>query len=522
MAPGTYPFLVLAILDGWGLGKKKRGNAIFEANTMNMDRLCSRFPWTRLASSGEDVGLPADQMGNSEVGHLNLGAGRVVLQESLRITRSIRDGSFFHNEVLVGAVGKARERGSSLHLMGLLSDGGVHSYTDHLFVLLEMAHRAGLEKVFVHAILDGRDVPPQSASRYLQELEERLSSLGTGQLASIAGRYYAMDRDRRWERTSKAYQAYVYSRGRRAATGREALHQAYSKGETDEFVLPTLIAEEGAAPAFIGDADAVIFYNFRSDRARQISRAFVEREFKGFDRGARPPLPHFACMTEYDIHLQAPVAFPPRYVMNTLGETLSGIGRRQLRVAETEKYAHVTYFFNGGREEPFPLEERVLVPSPRVPTYDLKPEMSALGVTLEVSKALETEAYTLIVVNYANADMIGHTGKLNAAIKAVEAVDWEVGMLAEKVLQKGGALLIVGDHGNAEEMMAEDGSPLTAHTRNDTPFVLVAPHREYRLLDRGKLADVAPTVLKLLDLPASPEMDGTPLAEEISSVRGGE
>lgn len=519
MAGGKPPFLVLAILDGWGLGEKNNGNAIHEAGTPNMDRLSDRFPCTRLASSGEEVGLPADQMGNSEVGHLNLGAGRVVLQESLRITRSIQDGTFFENEVLREAVGKALERDSSLHLMGLLSDGGVHSYSRHLFALLEMASKAGLEKIFVHPILDGRDVPPQSAARYLQELESKISLLGKGTVASISGRYYSMDRDRRWERTDRAYRAYAYGEGGKASSSLEALAEAYRRGETDEFVSPTLIVKEHTPPACIEGSDVVVFYNFRSDRARQISKAFVEKDFKGFNRGADPPFPHFVCMTEYDSHLEAPVVFPPHYVQNTLGDSIAAAGYRQLRVAETEKYAHVTYFFNGGREDPLPLEDRVLVPSPQVPTYDLKPEMSAPEVTLEVLKAIENGEHTFITVNYANADMVGHTAKMEAAVKAVEAVDFEVGVLAEKVLQKGGMLLIAGDHGNAEEMSAEDGSPHTAHTSNDTPFILVAAGGEYRLVQRGKLADVAPTILNLLSLPIPPEMDGILLIEEASRVR---
>lgn len=504
-------FLVLIILDGWGLREDKRGNAVYQARTPCIDGLCANFPFTRLASSGEAVGLPEGQMGNSEVGHLNLGAGRIVYQDMLRISKSIEEGSFFRNEAFLKVLEKVKKNGSTLHLMGLLSDGGVHSHNTHLYALLNLAKMAGVKKVSVHAILDGRDTPPKSAGKYLEELEQKIQNLGTGQVASIAGRYYSMDRDRRWERTEKAYRAYVYGEGERSKSSLAALSAAYRRGETDEFVSPTVILEENGRPSLINTGDGLIFFNFRSDRARQISRAFVERDFQAFSRGVNPSFPYFVCLTEYDPTLKAPVAFPPEYLSGTLGEAISKAGYKQIRIAETEKYAHVTYFFNGGREEIYPGEDRILVPSPRVPTYDLKPEMSAPEVTDEVLKVLDSGSYKLMVVNYANADMVGHTGKLNAAIKAVEAVDREVDRVISRVLQKGGAAIVTADHGNAEKMQYEDGNPHTAHTSNDTPFILVAQKAEYTLLKRGKLADVAPTVLKLLSLPVPPEMTGVSL-----------
>ena len=512
MQKNTDPFLVLIIMDGWGLRENGDGNAVSLARTPYIDQLYDSYPSTYLASSGEAVGLPKNQMGNSEVGHLNLGAGRIVYQDMLRISRSIEDGSFFRNEALLKVLEKVKEKGSTLHLMGLLSDGGVHSHTTHLYALLNLAKMAGLKKVSVHAILDGRDTPPKSAAKYLEELEQKIISLGTGQVASIAGRYYSMDRDRRWERTEKAYRAYVYGEGERAGSSLAALREAYRRGETDEFVLPTVIVNERSRPSsLVNNDDGLIFFNFRADRARQISRAFVERSFSEFVRGAGPSFPYYVCFTEYDPALQVPVAFPPEYLSGTLGEAVSRKGFQQIRIAETEKYAHVTYFFNGGREEAYPGEDRILVPSPHVPTYDLKPEMSAAEVTEEVLKALDIGSYRLLVVNYANPDMVGHTGKLEAAIKAVETVDKEVGIVVSRTLQKGGMAIVTADHGNAEKMVDEEGNPHTAHTKNDTPFILVTARDGYTLPPRGKLADVAPTILKLLSLPVPTEMNGVSL-----------
>lgn len=503
--------LVLIIMDGWGLREESYGNAVRLAQTPNMDYYMCTYPFTRLAASGEAVGLPGDQMGNSEVGHLNLGAGRIVYQDIQRINRAIDDGSFFTNGTLLEAMLRVREKDSSLHLMGLLSDGGVHSHNTHLYALLKLARRCGLRKVFVHAVLDGRDTPPSSAAVYLRELEQEIARLGIGKVASIAGRYWTMDRDRRWDRTEKAYYSYTQGYGRWASSSLAALEKAYGEGETDEFVLPTVITGVDNLPVTIQTEDALIFFNFRADRARQISRAFVEREFEGFGRGKHPPFPFFVCMTEYDPQLKAPVVFTPEYLTDTLGETIAAAGLRQLRIAETEKYAHVTYFFNGGVEKVFPGEQRILIPSPDVATYDLKPEMSAPEVTSETLRVLDEGQASFIVLNYANADMVGHTGKFEKAVRAVETVDYEVGIIVEEVRRRGGIVLITSDHGNAEMMLAEDGSPHTAHTSNDTPFILIAPDGDYRLPDRGKLSDVAPTILKLLNIPVPEKMNGLSL-----------
>lgn len=504
-------FVVLIVMDGWGLATEGDSNAIALASTPQLDALYRRYPVTQLACSGEAVGLPANQMGNSEVGHLNLGAGRIVLQDMLRINKAIEDGSFFQNEIFKEILQKVSTRNSALHLMGLLSDGGVHSHLTHLYALLKLAKKAGLAKVYVQAILDGRDTPPQSAGQYLQALEKEMAALQIGKVASIAGRFYSMDRDRRWPRIEKAYRAYVYGEGYRAGDSLTALAEAYARGETDEFVKPVVILNDWGQPvALINNDDGLIFFNFRADRARQITRAFVQQDFKEFERGASPSFPYYVGFTEYEHSFPVPAVFPPEYPQATLGEVLSKAGKRQLRVAETEKYAHVTYFFNGGREEPYPGEDRILVPSPAVSTYDLQPEMSAGEVTEKVLQALEKERYDLIVINYANADMLGHTGILGAAIKAVETVDREVGRVVAKVLEKGGTVLVTADHGNAEKMM-ENGTPHTAHTNNDTPFILITKGGGYALTRRGKLADVAPTILRLLALPIPAEMSGKPL-----------
>ncbi|MEW5921928.1 MAG: 2,3-bisphosphoglycerate-independent phosphoglycerate mutase [Bacillota bacterium] len=504
-------FLVLIIMDGWGIREERGGNAIAQAHTPVIDALMQKYPWARLAANGEDVGLPAGVMGNSEVGHLNLGAGRIVYQDLVRISKAITSGDFFKNEVLLRAMQEARRKNSALHLMGLLSDGGVHSHNTHLYALLRMAREQGVSRVYIHPILDGRDTPPQSAGRYLQDLEHECREIGTGAIASIAGRYYSMDRDKRWPRTEKAYRAYVYGEGEEAPDSLEALAQAYGRGETDEFVLPTLIKDSQGKPlALIRNADVLIFFNFRADRARQISHAFTDKEFMPFLRGGHPPLPYYVTFTEYEAGLAAPVVFQSMDLRDTLGEVISNCGLKQLRIAETEKYAHVTYFFSGGREEAFRGEERILIPSAQVPTYDLKPEMSAPEVTARVLQELDKGCYTLIVLNFANADMVGHTGMLPQAIKAVETVDCCVGKVVEKVLAKGGIALVTSDHGNAE-MMLDDHTPHTAHTTNDTPLILVAPRQRYRLKAQGRLADVAPTVLKLLSLPSPAVMEGEDL-----------
>ncbi|MDK2927665.1 MAG: 2,3-bisphosphoglycerate-independent phosphoglycerate mutase [Bacillota bacterium] len=500
--------VVLIVLDGWGERREREGNAVALARTPNLESYVQKYPHALLGAAGEDVGLPAGQMGNSEVGHLNLGAGRIVYQELTRISRAIRTGEFFTNPVLTAAMAQAR--GRSLHLLGLLSDGGVHSHIEHLFALLELARESGLDKVCVHAFLDGRDVPPACAERYLKELEEKCAALGVGEIASISGRYYAMDRDKRWERTALAYRALVAGEGETAPSAQAALQAAYARGETDEFVRPTvLVRPDGSPRGRIADGDTVIFFNFRPDRARQLSHALVDADFGGFDRGPAPPRVHFVCLTQYEETLPAPVAFPPEELHATLGECLAERGLRQLRIAETEKYAHVTFFFSGGEEKPFPGEERRLVPSPKVATYDLKPEMSAYEVTAAVLEELAAEKFDLVVLNYANADMVGHTGDLPAAIRAVEAVDDCLGRVVPAVLKQGGAVLITADHGNAEEMMdPATGQPHTAHTTNPVPFILVTPEPAAWGVRPGRLADVAPTILELLGLPRPAAMTG--------------
>ncbi|MBE3587284.1 MAG: 2,3-bisphosphoglycerate-independent phosphoglycerate mutase [Thermoanaerobacteraceae bacterium] len=506
--------MVLVVLDGWGLNDEKKGNAIALAGTPNMQRFWSQYPHTTLGTSGEAVGLPAGQMGNSEVGHLNIGAGRIVYQEFTRITRAIRDGSFFTNEELVAAVKHVQQKGSALHLMGLLSDGGVHSHITHLFALLELAGRHNLERVYVHCFLDGRDVPPDNAGQYIRQLEDRCRELAVGRIATVMGRYYAMDRDRRWERTEKAYRAMVLGEGLRAASALEALEEAYRRGETDEFVQPTVVLDGSGLPvATVNDGDAIIFYNFRPDRARQITRAFVDDDFQGFTRPENRPRVWYTCMTQYDKTIHAPVAFKPQHLNNTLGEVLSRLGVRQLRLAETEKYAHVTFFFNGGVETPYPGEDRILIPSPKVATYDQKPEMSAIEVTDTFLEQLATGKYQVFIMNYANADMVGHTGDMAAAEKAVATVDHCLGRLVEAVLARKGTVLITADHGNADEMTEPDGHPHTAHTTNPAPFILINDELKNVKLRPGILADVAPTMLELLGVDKPAEMTGESLIE---------
>jgi 2,3-bisphosphoglycerate-independent phosphoglycerate mutase len=503
--------LMLIILDGWGLSRKRSGNAIYQAKTPFYHHLCKTYPMARLKASGEEVGLPTGQMGNSEVGHLNLGAGRIVYQDLTRISKTIADGTFFQNERVLQSLRHVKDNNSALHLLGLLSDGGVHSHLQHLFALLDLAKREQIKKVFVHAVLDGRDVEPTSARQYLTALEEKIAQLGIGAIATVSGRYYTMDRDKRWERVEKAYRAMVYGEGEMAASSLHALENAYDRGENDEFVLPTVILAGDRPLATIGALDSVFFFNFRPDRARQITRAFTDRDFTGFDRGIAPPFPYFTCLTQYDETINASVAFPPEHLSQTLGEVVAAAGLRQLRIAETEKYAHVTFFFSGGEEKPFPGEERILIPSPKVPTYNLQPEMSAPEVTARVIEEIKAGRHDVIILNYANTDMVGHTGVLPAAISAVETVDSCLQQVIETVLAVDGAAIITADHGNAEQMTAgRTRQPFTAHTPNSVPFILVSKQSR-RLRKNGILADVAPTMLEILGLPQPPVMTGSSL-----------
>lgn len=501
--------VVLLIMDGWGINPKKDGNAVFLGNTPNLDRLSATFPTSRLQASGEAVGIMEGQMGDSNVGHLNLGAGRIVYQDLVRLSKAVENGEFFQNPEINKLMDHVLAKGSALHLMGLVSPGGVHSHTNHLYALLQMAKDKGLEKVFVHAFLDGRDVPPASAKAYLVELEEKMQEIGVGKIATISGRYYAMDRDNRWDRVEKAFNAIVYGKGREAASAVEALENSYKEDVTDEFVLPAVILERGKPTATVEPNNGVMFFNFRFDRARQLTRAFVDEDFQGFVR-TKPDV-KFLCMTRYDETIDAPFAFGPIENRNTLGEWLSKHGKRQLRIAETEKYAHVTFFFNGLEEKPFELEDRMLVPSPQVATYDLRPEMSAYGITGKVIDAIESDKYDVIILNYANGDMVGHTGDLLAAVKAVEAVDSCVARVVDAVLKKDGAVLITADHGNCEQMVDyETGEPHTAHTLNEVPVIL-ASNRDYKLRESGILADVAPTLLDIMGMEQAPEMTGKSL-----------
>ena len=497
--------LILMILDGFGIAGDK-GNAIKAANKPNIDRLFSSNPVTQIGASGMDVGLPDGQMGNSEVGHTNIGAGRVVYQELTRITKSIQDGDFFQNEALCNAIDNAVKNGTALHIMGLLSDGGVHSHNTHLYGILELAKKKGLEKVYVHAFLDGRDVPPSSGKDYVAACVEEMKKIGVGQIATVMGRYYAMDRDNRWERVVKAYSAMVYGEGVKCADPVEAVAASYAEGVTDEFVVPTVI--DGAAP--IGANDSMIFYNFRPDRAREITRTFVDPDFSGFERkkGFFPLT--YVCMTQYDATMpNVQVAFKPQSLDNTFGEYISNKGLTQLRIAETEKYAHVTFFFNGGVENTYENEDRILVASPKVATYDLQPEMSAYEVADKCAEAIKSGKYDVIILNFANCDMVGHTGVFDAAVKAVKAVDACVGKVTDAIAEMGGVSLITADHGNAYKMFEDDGSPFTAHTTNPVPFCVIGYPCQLR--EGGKLADIAPTMLQILGLEQPEEMTGKSL-----------
>ena len=499
--------LALIILDGFGYNPSDYGNAIRAAKTPNLDKLFATCPHTLIGASGMDVGLPDGQMGNSEVGHTNIGAGRVVYQELTRITKSISDGDFFQNEALCGAVENCKKNGTALHLMGLLSDGGVHSHNKHLYGLLELAKRAGLEKVYVHCFMDGRDVPPTSGKEYIEELLAKTKEIGVGKIASIMGRYYAMDRDNRWERVEKAYAAMVYGEGETAECPVCAMEKSYAADVTDEFVVPVVCDKEGQIHA----NDSVIFFNFRPDRAREITRTLVDPDFNGFVRkNGFFPL-YFVCMTQYDAKMpNVQVAFKPQSLANTFGQYISDKGLTQLRIAETEKYAHVTFFFNGGVEAPCKNEDRALIASPKVATYDLKPEMSAYEVTDELLARLDSGKYDVIILNFANCDMVGHTGVFEAAVAAVEAVDTCLGKVVDKILSMGGRALITADHGNADQMYEPDGSPFTAHTTNPVPLLLVGD-KDHTLKEGGRLADLAPTMLEMLGLPKPVEMDGKSL-----------
>ncbi len=532
----AYRPITLIIIDGWGVETDPAYSAKAQAKLPFYNSLLEKYPNTALAASGEDVGLPEGQMGNSEVGHLNIGAGRVVYQDYTRINLAIRTGEIAANPVIIEAMGKAAVSGSSLHLMGLLSDGGVHSDQAHLYALMKMAVDRGVSSIIVHAFMDGRDTPPQSGLGYMEKLLRFIGENGMGEVArvgTVSGRYYAMDRDNRWDRIEKAYDAIVLGEGEKAESADGAVKQAYGNGQTDEFIVPTVVEYspfpqspplkggetiypspsrgEGRGEGEIKDGDSVIFFNFRTDRTREITRALALDDFKGFDRKSRPKLSCFACMTEYDKTFNLPVAFPPVSLRNILGEVIADSGLTQLRIAETEKYAHVTFFFNGGVETPFRNEDRCLIPSPRdVATYDLKPEMSAIQVTDEVIKRIESGKYDVVIMNFANPDMVGHTGIMDAAVKACETVDACLSRIIPTVISKGGAAFVMSDHGNVERMYdPSDKEPYTAHTSNKVPFILCL--EGYALKDGGRLGDVAPTILEIMGIKKPEEMTGRSL-----------
>ncbi len=502
---------MLMILDGFGINKNKDGNAIEMANTPNIDKLKKKYPNAELFTSGLKVGLPEGQMGNSEVGHTNIGAGRIVYQELTKITKSIEEGDFFSNSEFMAAIENCKKNKSKLHIMGLVSDGGVHSHNRHLYALLEMAKRRDFEDVYVHCFLDGRDTPPASAEMYISKLQDKMKEKGVGKIATIAGRFYAMDRDKRWQRIEKAYNAMVKGEGNRESSVIKAIEDSYQKEVFDEFIEPTVICNNDIPVATISKNDSVIFFNFRPDRARQITRALVDPDFKEFK--TKKLNLYFVCFTSYDDTMpNVKIAFKKERLENTFGEYISRKGYAQLRIAETEKYAHVTFFFNGGEENQYRGEERILVPSPKVETYDLKPEMSAYEVTDKVLEAIKQDKFDSIILNFANTDMVGHTGNLDAAIKAVEAVDKCIGKIVDLINEKKGNLIIIADHGNAEQMIDyKTGEPHTAHTTNPVPIFLITSDETLKIKSGGKLADIAPTMLDLMKLPKPQEMTGESL-----------
>ncbi len=503
---------VLMILDGFGLNDKAKGNAIAQADTPVLDRLMREYPFAKGNASGLAVGLPDGQMGNSEVGHLNMGAGRIVYQELTRITKEIEDGAFFKNPKLLEAVEHVKKNGSDLHFYGLLSDGGVHSHITHLYGLLELARREGVKNVFVHCFLDGRDTSPTSGKEFIAALEAKMKEIGVGKIASICGRYYVMDRDNRWDRVEAAYRMLTLGEGNRAESAKEAIQASYADEKTDEFVLPTVILEQGEPVATIKDKDGIVFFNFRPDRAREITRTFCADEFDGFDRGPRKDV-KYVCFCEYDVTIpNKEIAFRKVELKNTFGQFLADHGKTQARIAETEKYAHVTFFFNGGVEEPNPSEERMLVNSPKVATYDLQPEMSAPLVCDTLVEAISSGKYDVIIINFANPDMVGHTGVLEAAKKAVETVDACVGRAVDALIKAGGQMFICADHGNAEQLIDyETGGSFTAHTINPVPFLLINYDPAYTLKEGGCLADIVPTLIEMMGMEQPKEMTGTSL-----------
>ncbi|MFD7525634.1 2,3-bisphosphoglycerate-independent phosphoglycerate mutase [Paenibacillus chitinolyticus] len=506
--------VALIILDGFGLRGEVHGNAVAQAKKPNYDRYWNQFPHTTLTACGEAVGLPEGQMGNSEVGHLNIGAGRVVYQDLTRISKSIRDGEFFDNNTLIGAVRHAKQNNKKLHLYGLLSDGGVHSHIAHLYALLELAKKEDLQDVYVHAFLDGRDVAPDSAKNYMEQLQAKIAEIGVGKVATVQGRYYAMDRDKRWERTEKSYRAMVYGDGPHYTDPIKAITESYEKSVFDEFVMPTVITDENDKPVgLVESGDAVIFFNFRPDRAIQLSQVFTNKDFRGFDRGKLFPKDlYYVCLTLFSETVEGYVAYKPKDLDNTLGEVLAQNNMRQLRIAETEKYPHVTFFFSGGRDVELPGETRILIPSPKVATYDLKPEMSAYEVAAAAVKEVNEDKQDVIILNFANPDMVGHSGMLEPTIKAVEATDECLGQVVEAILAKGGVVCITADHGNADLVLDDAERPFTAHTTNPVPFIVTS--NDVTLREGGVLADIAPTLLHLLKLPQPPEMTGLSIIEE--------
>ncbi len=506
----------IIIMDGYGNNCETKGNAIIAADSAKVNELIKNYPSTLIGASGMDVGLPDGQMGNSEVGHLNMGAGRIVYQELTRITKSIDDGDFFTNPEFLSAIENAKNNGKKLHLYGLLSDGGVHSHLTHLFALIKLAKMQGLDDVFVHCFLDGRDVSPTSGADFIKALKDKIDELSFGTIASVGGRYYVMDRDNRWERVEKAYDMMTSAIGETTEDAEAYVRNSYENGVTDEFVIPAHVVKDGKPIGLIEEGDSIIFFNFRPDRARQITRAMSEKEFDGFTRKSGFINPFYVCFTRYDASFtNVKIAFKPQSLTNTLGEYLSKLGLSQLRIAETEKYAHVTFFFNGGVEKPNDKEDRELIASPKVATYDLKPEMSACEVTEKVLEKIDEDKYDVIILNFANCDMVGHTGVFDAAVTAVKTVDECVGKVVDKILSKGGSAIITADHGNADKMEEADGSPFTAHTTNKVPFIVVGEEfKNKKLREGGILADVAPTLLDMMKIAVPEEMTGKTLIIE--------